>query len=212
MVEAIIFDMDGVLFDTEKYYYDRRANFLNQKGISIDHLPPSFFIGGNTKRVWENILRNDYDKWDVATLQEEYNSYKKNHPLPYKKLIFPDVLKVLNEVKSRGLKIGLASSSVKADILRALEENHLQGFFDVVLSGEEFKESKPNPEIYLTALKQLGVEANKALIIEDSEKGIAAGVAAGVEVWAIKDNRFGMNQESANGLLDSLKDVLDLLK
>lgn len=147
MVEAIIFDMDGVLFDTEKYYYDRRASFLNQKGISIDHLPPSFFIGGNTKRVWENILRDDYDKWDVSTLQEEYNAYKKNHPLPYKKLIFPDVLKVLNEVKSRGLKIGLASSSVKADILRALEENHLQGFFDVVLSGEEFKESKPNPEI-----------------------------------------------------------------
>ena len=180
MVEAIIFDMDGVLFDTEKYYYDRRASFLNQKGISIDHLPPSFFIGGNTKRVWENILRDDYDKWDVSTLQEEYNAYKKNHPLPYKKLIFPDVLKVLNEVKSRGLKIGLASSSVKADILRALEE--------------------------------LGVEANKALIIEDSEKGIAAGVAAGVEVWAIKDNRFGMNQEDANGLLDSLKDVLDLLK
>ena len=212
MVEAIIFDMDGVLFDTEKYYYDRRASFLSQKGISIDHLAPSFFIGGNTKRVWENILRDDYDKWGVSTLQEEYNAYKENHPLPYKKLIFPDVLKVLNEVKSRGLKIGLASSSVKADILRALEENHLQGFFDVVLSGEEFKESKPNPEIYLTALKQLGVEANKALIIEDSEKGIAAGVVAGVEVWAIKDNRFGMDQSAAKGLLDSLTDVLNLIK
>ena len=197
MVEAIIFDMDGVLFDTEKYYYDRRASFLGQKGISIDHLPPSFFIGGNTKQVWENILRDDYDKWDVSTLQEEYNTYKQNNPLPYKELIFPDVLKVLNEVKSQGLKIGLASSSVKADI---------------VLSGEEFKESKPNPEIYLTALKQLNVQASRALIIEDSEKGIAAGVAADVEVWAIRDNRFGMDQSAAKGLLDSLTDVLDLIK
>ena len=178
MVEAIIFDMDGVLFDTEKYYYDRRASFLGQKGISIDHLPPSFFIGGNTKQVWENILRDDYDKWDVSTLQEEYNTYKQNNPLPYKELIFPDVLKVLNEVKSQGLKIGLASSSVKADIFRALEENRLQGFFDIVLSGEEFKESKPNPEIYLTALKQLNVQASRALIIEDSEKGIAAGAVS----------------------------------
>ena len=202
MVEAIIFDMDGVLFDTEKYYYDRRASFLGQKGISIDHLPPSFFIGGNTKQVWENILRDDYDKWDVSTLQEEYNTYKQNNPLPYKELIFPDVLKVLNEVKSQGLKIGLASSSVKADIFRALEENRLQGFFDIVLSGEEFKESKPNPEIYLTALKQLNVQASR----------IAAGVAADVEVWAIRDNRFGMDQSAAKGLLDSLTDVLDLIK
>ena len=148
----------------------------------------------------------------MPTLQEEYNAYKQDNPLPYKELIFPDVLKVLNEVKSRGLKIGLASSSVKADILRALKENHLDGFFDVVLSGEEFKESKPNPEIYLTALNQLGVKPNQALIIEDSEKGIAAGVAADVEVWAIRDNQFGMDQSAAKGLLDSLTDVLDLIK
>ena len=140
------------------------------------------------------------------------NTYKQNNPLPYKELIFPDVLKVLNEVKSQGLKIGLASSSVKADIFRALEENRLQGFFDIVLSGEEFKESKPNPEIYLTALKQLNVQASRALIIEDSEKGIAAGVAADVEVWAIRDNQFGMDQSAAKGLLDSLTDVLDLIK
>ena len=64
----------------------------------------------------------------------------------------------------------------------------------------------------LNRLKHLNVEANQALIIEDSEKGIAAGVAAGVEVWAIKDNRFGMDQGAAKGLLDNLMDVLDLLK
>ena len=56
------------------------------------------------------------------------------------------------------------------------------------------------------------MQANRALIIEDSEKGIAAGVAAGVEVWAIRDNRFGMDQNAAKGLLDSLTDVLNLIK
>ena len=72
MVRGNYFDMDGVLFDTEKYYYDRRANFLAQRGISIRPFTPVFlYRGGNTKQVWENILRDDYDNWDVPTLQEE---------------------------------------------------------------------------------------------------------------------------------------------
>ena len=209
MLKAIIFDMDGVLFDTEKYYYDRRANYLAQEGISIDHLPPSFFIGGNMKQVWQHILREDYDKWDVGALQEGYNQHKANNPLPYRDLIFPDVKKILSQVKTRGLKVGLASSSVKADILRALEENELSSYFDVVLSGEEFEESKPNPAIYLEAMHVLGVRPDETLIIEDSEKGIAAAVSAGVEVWAIKDNRFGMDQSQANRLVTDLSQVLD---
>ena len=76
--------MDGVLFDTEKYYYDRRARFFRPKGYFNRSFTPSFFIGGNTKQVWENILRDDYDKWDVSTLQEEYNTYKQIIPYPIK--------------------------------------------------------------------------------------------------------------------------------
>lgn len=211
MLKAIIFDMDGVLFDTEQYYYDRRAAYLAQKGISIDHLPPSFFIGGNMKKVWENILGEDFHKWDVAVLQDDYHQYKKDHPLPYRDLIFPDVKKVLESLRQKGLKMGLASSSTKADILRALEETNLSDYFDVIYSGEEFTESKPNPAIYQAALKRLGVTPEQALIIEDSEKGIAAGVAAGVEVWAIQDNRFGMDQTKASRLLPGLSKTLEVL-
>ena len=84
---------------------------------------------------------------------------------------------------------------------------------------DQLKENTRSAWLYATVrngclnrLKHLNVEANQALIIEDSEKGIAAGVAAGVEVWAIKDNRFGMDQGAAKGLLDNLVGVLDLLK
>ncbi|GFH41380.1 HAD family hydrolase [Lactococcus insecticola] len=202
--KAIIFDMDGVLVDTERYYYDRRKTFLDTKGISIAHLSPLDFIGGNMKQVWHMILRDDYAKWDVAALQAEYLQYKLDHMIPYAQLLFSDAKLTLEKLKEEGYKLGLASSTAKAEILRALEMTELNTYFEVVLSGDDFKESKPNPEIYQVAMSKLGVNADETLVIEDSEKGIAAGADAGAEVWAIRDQIFGLDQSRANRLFDSL--------
>ncbi len=82
MVKAIIFDMDGVLFDTETFYFQRRADFLATKGLSVDHLDPSIFVGGRASQIWQRILGDDYDNWDVPALEEEYRVYKeKRQPL-----------------------------------------------------------------------------------------------------------------------------------
>ncbi|EFQ57201.1 HAD family hydrolase [Streptococcus downei] len=211
MKQAVIFDMDGVLFDTEEFYYSRRKTFLAGRGISIDHLPPSFFIGGNMKQVWQKILGSDYDKWDVAQLQADYIAYKLANPLPYQEVIFGDVCPTLDRLSQEGFKIGLASSSTKADILKALSDTDLTHYFDVILSGQEFPESKPDPAIYNKAAELLGFAKEELLVIEDSEKGIAAAVAAGIEVWAIKDERYGLNQTAADRLIASLSQGLDIL-
>ena len=170
--KAIIFDMDGVLFDTETFYYRRREKFLADKGISIKHLPPSSFIGGNMKQIWPDILRDNLDKWDTDQLQKEYSIYKKTYPLPYKNLIFEDTFKVVKGLFEKGYSLGLASSSTKHDILKALEETQLLAYFSVILSGEEFEKGKPHPAIYQEARKQLGFNSDETLVIEDSEKGI----------------------------------------
>lgn len=205
--KAIIFDMDGVLFDTESFYYRRREVFLDQKGISIKHLPPSFFIGGNMKQIWRAILREEYENWDILRLQEEYSEYKRQHPLPYKELIFTDVKNVLLELKKKNIKLALASNSTKEDILRALSETQLMGYFDMIMSGQEVKESKPSPDVYLKVMEELGVKSTETLIIEDSEKGIQAGVSSKADVWAIRDKWFGMDQSKATQLIDSLADI-----
>lgn len=210
-VKAIIFDMDGVLFDTESFYYRQRELFLNSKGISMEHLPPNFFIGGNMKQSWRQILGSDYDKWDTEQLQKEYTEYKSSHPRPYKNLIFSDVKDVLERLRQHEIKIALASSSTKSDILMALRETAILPYFEFVLSGEEFTKSKPDPEIYNEAARKLGIPKSDILIIEDSEKGITAGTSAGIEVWAVEDRTFGLNQRAAKRLITNLTQAVDLL-
>ncbi|MCJ1994985.1 HAD family phosphatase [Lactococcus piscium] len=205
--KVIIFDMDGVLVDTENYYYTRRKTFLTRKGISIDHLSPLVFIGGNMKQVWHMILGDDYEKWDVPALEAEYLDYKLANRIPYETLVFSDAKASILSLIEKGYLLGLASSTAKMEILRALEVTQLMPYFDVILSGESFKESKPNPEIYEVAMKTLSVLPEETLIIEDSQKGIAAGVASGATVWGIKDYRFGLDQNSANRLFDTLKQI-----
>ena len=208
--KAIIFDMDGVLFDTELFYYERRRDFLTSRGISIDHLPPAYFIGGNMKQVWRDILGEDYDRWDVPQLQQDYNAHKASHPLPYKDLIFVDVPETLAHLAERGVAIGLASSSTLEDIELALEVTGLRSYFAFTLSGEDFPESKPDPAIYQAAVAELGLPAADILVLEDSPKGIEAAVRAGLDVLAIKDNRFGLDQSQATGYIDRVAEVLPL--
>ena len=210
-IKAIIFDMDGVIFDSETMYINDLIRFFKQHDIEIQVSDCIPLIGIDSKLYYEQAYTMWNNKTDFITFKNMLQEYFRSFDCDYKAVVRPQIYSVLESLSER-YKIALASSSSLNTINTALDQVDLRKYFTFIVSGEQFKESKPNPEIYLTALKQLGVEANKALIIEDSEKGIAAGVAAGVEVWAIKDNRFGMNQEDANGLLDSLKDVLDLLK
>lgn len=209
--KAIIFDMDGVLVDTERYYLQRREDFFGSHQISIAHLQPSDFIGGNMKDIWPRILGTDFDVAEAQKLQMEYEIYKNANPMPYAELLFPDVRALLDDLRIAGLKIALASSSSMTDINLMLDTHDLRDYFDVILSGNDFKESKPNPEIYLSAMRQLQVEPSESLVIEDSEKGIQAGKSAGATVWAIKDNRFGMNQQAADEFADSLTQVKKML-
>ena len=88
----------------------------------------------------------------------------------------------------------------------------LRKYFTLIVSGEQFKESKPNPEIYLHAIKELNVNKDEAIIIEDSPKGILAANRAGIKVLALKDDKFGLDQSQADIIINELNDIIKLIE
>ncbi len=97
MVKAIIFDMDGVLL-IQKHSIFNVERIFSDKGLSVDHLDPSIFVGGRASQIWQRILGDDYDNWDVPALEEEYRVYKEKRPTPYAERIFPEVKAVLERL------------------------------------------------------------------------------------------------------------------
>ena len=97
------------------------------------------------------------------------------------------------------------------DILKALEETNLKDYFSVILSGEEF-EKKITPCYLSRSKKTVGFSNAETLVIEDSEKGIQAGVSAELTVWAIEDNLFDMNQRKASRLVKNLAQIVEILE
>ncbi|MGT2958806.1 HAD family hydrolase [Streptococcus bovimastitidis] len=207
MYKAIIFDMDGVIFDTEGFYYQRRKTFLDSKGISIEHMEAKEFIGGNLQQVWQKILSENEHVGQADAFHQEYEDYKAKHRAPYAQIIFPEVRQALADLKAAGLKLALASNTQKNDVLFALESASILSYFDIVLSREDVDSPKPQPDIYLKAAGLLEIDKADSLIIEDSQKGISAGKSAGMQVWAIKDKQYGIDQSQADQLIDHLGQV-----
>ena len=209
--KAVIFDMDGVLFETEDFYYKRRADFLETKGISVAHLDPRVFVGARASQIWSLILGEDMQNWDLPQLEAEYAQYKKLHPTPYGTCVFPEAKEVLSTLKNQGFLLALASNTDLAEIKRALTDADILSYFDAVFSAMDCGACKPHPAVYEQAWAALAVDKAETLVIEDSQMGIAAGIAAGLEVWAIEDKKWGVDQSQAWNTLSHLRDLPEKL-
>ena len=207
-IEAIIFDLDGVIIDSEPVYLERFQEFLRDKGFEIDLLEMSRMVGMNAQQDFAAISSwtNDYFR-DYNHYREDMRAYFSKLPeVDYQAIKQDGLDELLANFKKRGLKIGLASASSPRAIQSALIGTGVFDYFDYVLSGHQVKRSKPYPDVYLAVAEKLGVKPEQCIVIEDSENGIKAGKNANMFVVAKREERFNFSQKQADLIIDQLID------
>ena len=197
-IKAIIFDMDGVIFDSETMYINDLIRFFKQHDIEIQVSDCIPLIGIDSKLYYEQAYTMWNNKTDFITFKNMLQEYFRSFDCDYKAVVRPQIYSVLESL-SEHYKIALAQAD-------------LRKYFTLIVSGEQFKESKPNPEIYLHTIKELNVNKDEAIIIEDSSKGILAANRAGIKVLALKDDKFGLDQSQADIIIDELNDIIKLIE
>lgn len=209
---AVIFDMDGVLIDSELFYLQRfhREIVKSCPWITREDLYPIVGMDNEQTRLLIHRLAHKAPE-DSAFDAELEQIYGHGDELYFPKVLYPEVPKVLQDLKDHGFQLALASSSPKKAIRKMLEECNLADYFSSVISGDEFRQSKPNPEIYQKTMEVLARRPEECLIVEDSTYGVEAGVSAGARVAARIDTRFPFDQSKASYFIHSLEDLREIL-
>ena len=179
--EAVIFDMDGVLVNSEPFYVEVEQTNFRQLGLEISAEEHQTYQGTATDRMWELIKErhgiqhpvNELVKMTNSLVTPFFNSLEKMEPMP-------GVKNLIEKLKEKGILLALASSSYSDVIEIILQKTGLKNYFDVVISSQMAGTSKPEPDIFLLAAKKLGVAPEKCVVIEDSTNGIAAAKSAGM--------------------------------
>ena len=212
MIKAVIFDMDGVLVDSEPKNLEQLKGFYESYGIEVDDAFMHSLVGSSHTYTYKESMRVMKLDWPIDKFEKEFNTYCQTHSYGYDSVLNPGVREILIWLKEHGYKTAVASSSTMYQIQTMESVCNLTGCFDQLLSGEMFNESKPNPEIYLTAAKKLNVRPEECIAVEDSKYGIAAGNAAGMRVLAYADDRYGVDQSKAYAKIYKMQDIKKYLK
>jgi HAD superfamily hydrolase (TIGR01509 family) len=211
---AVIFDLDGVLADSEPWWNQIDAKLLAEYGV---------MYRGEYHR---NVLGVSY-RLAVEFYKKAFNLSVSTDELMRRRAeiatdffakrvgLFPSAKEVLQELRHMNLHLAVATSSVSASARPFLDRHQLTAFFDAIVTGDEIERGKPHPDIYLCAAEKLAVAAAACLIIEDALSGIAAAKAAKMRVAAIPDTRFVDPREyekEAEYVLGSLSEIPVLIR
>lgn len=212
-MKAVIFDMDGVLFDTERLCINA-WDYAGEK-MNISRTGDMVFktLGVNVATV-NRILKEEYgESFSIERFRkycDEYmNSFFAQNKVPVKDGLY----NILEHLKKKNFKIALASSSSKKTVMRNLESAEITDYFDVIVSGDMVEKSKPEPDIYLKAAELLGLPADECYAVEDSKNGLKSANSAGCKTIMVPDLWQG-DEETDKFIFakcNDLNEVIDII-
>ena len=185
--EAVIFDMDGVLFDTERLYMDGWCQVAKKRGIKGMEEVAVKCIGLNSHDTRQLMLEHFGQNLAYGEFREAVSTWVKTRIKIYGLPIKPGVHKILSYLQQKEIPIGMASSTSYHSVLDHLKVAGIVDYFKVIVAGDMIEQSKPQPDIYLLACRKLGVDPANAFAIEDSPNGIRSAHSAGVNVIMVPD-------------------------
>lgn len=185
-IKAVLFDMDGVLIDAKDWHYEALNKALGLFGIEIsryDHL--TTFDGLPTKIKLQMLSKRYYLPEElhpfINELKQNYTVeivYQKCHPMFHHEY-------ALSKLHQMGYKIAVCSNSIRKSIELMMDRSKLIPYIDLIVSNEDVAKTKPDPEMYETAIRKFGLNPRECLVVEDNPNGILAGKASGASVLEV---------------------------
>ncbi|NYE94435.1 HAD superfamily hydrolase (TIGR01509 family) [Psychromicrobium silvestre] len=209
MKKYILFDHDGVLVDTEFWYYKAGERALADIGVALDK---DQYLEGMSQGAgtWDQARAAGIDEWTISRQREVRNDYYQEY-LRTEVIEIEGVVETLAEL-SKYVRMAIVTTAKRMDFEIIHEKRQIRQFMDFVLVREDYDFAKPHPEPYLTGLKRLGASKEETLIVEDSSRGLKSAVAAGIDC-AIVYNEFTSSHDfsQATHRIETLTELKDIV-
>ncbi len=211
MIKAILFDLDGLMVDSEPHSLASWEAVLAERGVKLDQLTIESILGLRIDATARTLIDKYHLPDTVQGLAEAKTEYQVTH-LDGNVNPMSGLIELLDEIDRRGLKKAVASSGIRRYVETVLRVNGLLDRFSVIITGDQVAHGKPAPDVFLAAANDLNVAPEHCLVLEDAPAGVQAAKAAGMLCIAVPDHSVAwLDLSQANKVVASLHDVRTLL-